>query len=59
MRFLRTPLEMLPSDSDPGRVGAVKLERNALQPRPDGSQRPMGTGDFEALPVTLSTTLPH
>lgn len=51
MHFLRTPAEVLPSEADPGRAGAVKLERNALQPKPDGSQRAVGTGEFEIQSV--------
>ncbi len=55
MHFLRTPVEILPSLGDLTRAGAVKVEVNTLQPRPDGSQRAVGTGQFESLPVSSHT----
>lgn len=51
LQFLRTPLELLPRDDKSDEVGAVKLERNKLEAKGDGSQRAIGTGEFEVVPV--------
>jgi ferredoxin--NADP+ reductase len=50
MRFLVSPVEVLGAG---GRVGSVRVERNALSQAPDGSLRARGTGEFEALECGL------
>ncbi|KDO30351.1 hypothetical protein SPRG_05062 [Saprolegnia parasitica CBS 223.65] len=52
VRFLLSPVEFIPDASDPTRVGAIKVEVNAL----DGDaykQRATGTGEFEVIPCGL------
>ncbi len=51
LQFLRTPVELLPRDETSDEVGAVKLEKNQLEAKGDGSQRAVGTGEFEVVPV--------
>ena len=51
MHFLRSPAALLPRRPGCGAVGAVRLERNELALRMDGSQAAVGTGCFETLPV--------
>ena len=38
LRFLRNPIEFIPSESDPSRLGSVKMQRMQLEGRP-GKQR--------------------
>jgi len=49
LRFLVSPVELVERD---GRVGALRLERNRLEPRGDGLAA-RGTGTFEELPAGL------
>lgn len=51
LRFLRTPVEVLPKAPASEEAGAVKLEVNQLHPLANGSQKALGTGEFETLPV--------
>jgi ferredoxin/flavodoxin---NADP+ reductase len=50
-RFLASPVELL-GDAD-GHVRAVKIEKNAIVARDDGSLAARGTGTFEELPAQL------
>lgn len=50
LRFLVSPVEIVERE---GRVGALRLERNRLEARPDGTAKAVGTGSFETLPVGL------
>jgi ferredoxin--NADP+ reductase len=50
-RFLASPVELL-GDGD-GHVRAVRIERNALAAREDGSLAARGTGEFEEIPAQL------
>ncbi|ETV86585.1 hypothetical protein H257_01738 [Aphanomyces astaci] len=52
IRFLLSPVELLPSASDPSRVGAIKVERNVLQGAPH-HQRAVRAGAFETIPCGL------
>ena len=45
------PMELLPRDENSDEVGAVKLERNELVANGGGSQRAVGTGEVEVVPV--------
>ncbi|HVS14549.1 MAG TPA: FAD-dependent oxidoreductase [Thermoanaerobaculia bacterium] len=49
-RFLVSPVELLGED---GRLRAVRIEHNELQPGADGAPRPRGTGRTELLEVDL------
>ena len=49
LRFCLSPVEILGGE----RVEALKLERNRLEPRDDGSIRAVPTGEFETWPVGL------
>ena len=51
LRFLRSPVEILGDDD--GHVHAVRLVRNELVAREDGSLAARATGDFEELPVDI------
>ena len=51
LRFLVSPTEIL-TDAD-GRVSALRLERNRLELKPDGSLAARGTGESEVLEVGL------
>jgi ferredoxin--NADP+ reductase len=51
LRFLVSPIEILPDAS--GAVGALVLERNRLETRPDGSAVARGTGATEVLDVEM------
>ncbi|CAL8471382.1 g10924 [Coccomyxa elongata] len=53
LQFLRTPVELLPRDETSDEVGAVKLERNQLEAKGDGSQRAVGTGELEVVPADM------
>jgi ferredoxin--NADP+ reductase len=50
LRFLASPALL---SGEEGRVGAVKVERNALIRRGDGSYGARGTGEHELLPTGL------
>jgi ferredoxin/flavodoxin---NADP+ reductase len=50
-RFLASPVELL-GDAD-GHVRAVRIERNAIVARDDGSLAARGTGTFEEIPAQL------
>ncbi|HMJ15591.1 MAG TPA: FAD-dependent oxidoreductase [Polyangiaceae bacterium] len=50
LRFLASPVELI---GDGGRVSAVKIEKNALKRRGDGSYGAHGTGQYETLPSGL------
>jgi ferredoxin/flavodoxin---NADP+ reductase len=52
LRFLLSPVA-LEADSSGRKVAAVLLERNRLEPRPDGSVAAVGTGELERLPASL------
>jgi ferredoxin--NADP+ reductase len=49
MRFLVSPVEVIGND----RVEAVKLVRNELELRADGTLRPRPTDEYETIPVGL------
>lgn len=51
LRFLVSPTEILPDAA--GGVGWLVLERNRLEPRPDGSVAARGTGETEVLEVGM------
>ena len=57
MHFLRTPLELLPRSAESHSVSGVKLEVNELRAREDGSQAAVGLGQYETLPVSLSSLI--
>jgi ferredoxin/flavodoxin---NADP+ reductase len=50
IRFLVSPVELL---GDDGRVSGLRIEKNALVPRDDGSIAARGTGEYETLPATM------
>jgi ferredoxin/flavodoxin---NADP+ reductase len=50
-RFLASPVELL-GDAE-GRVRGVRIERNAIAAREDGTLAARGTGTFEELPAQL------
>jgi ferredoxin--NADP+ reductase len=50
-RFLVSPVELI-GDED-GRLQAVRIEKNRLVEREDGSMRPRGTGEFEVIEAGL------
>jgi len=50
LRFLVSPVEIVERD---GRVGALRIERNRLEPTDGGAARAVGTGEFETLPVGM------
>ena len=50
MRFLVSPTELL---GENGRVTAIRVVKNVLQPAPDGSLRPKATGQTYDIPVGL------
>jgi ferredoxin/flavodoxin---NADP+ reductase len=52
LRFLASPVELLP-DSSGHRVAGVVIERNRLEPRPDGSLGAVGTGARETMEAQL------
>ncbi|ETW04854.1 hypothetical protein H310_03975 [Aphanomyces invadans] len=52
IRFLLSPVELLPSAKDPNRVGAIKVEKNVLDGAPF-HQRAVGSGEFETIPCGL------
>jgi ferredoxin--NADP+ reductase len=47
LRFLVSPTEVFAGAA--GRVAGLRLEKNRLEPRPDGSVAARGTGEFEVL----------
>jgi ferredoxin--NADP+ reductase len=49
LRFCLSPVEIVGS----GRVEALRLERNRLEPRADGSIAAVPTGEFETWPVGM------
>ncbi|HEX7003451.1 MAG TPA: FAD-dependent oxidoreductase [Trueperaceae bacterium] len=49
LRFCLSPVEIVGSE----RVEGLKLERNRLEPRDDGSIRAVPTGEYETWPVGL------
>lgn len=49
LRFFASPVEILGD----GRVEAVRIERNRLEPGPDGRMRAVGTGETEVLECGL------
>ena len=57
MHFLCTPLELLPRSAGCHTVNGVKLEVNELRAQEDGSQAAVGLGQYETLPVSLSTLI--
>jgi ferredoxin--NADP+ reductase len=50
-RFLASPVELLGDEN--GHVRAVKLEKNAIAARGDGSLAARGTGTFDEIPAQL------
>ncbi|MBI3832659.1 MAG: NADP oxidoreductase [Planctomycetes bacterium] len=52
LRFLRSPVEFLAGPH--GRLGAIKLEQNALVDDGKGDLKAQGTGQFETLPVGVA-----
>src|SRR3954468_18637276 len=50
-RFLASPVELLGDEN--GHVRAVKVERNAIVARDDGSLAARGTGTFDEIPAQL------
>ena len=50
-RFLASPVELLGDEN--GHVRAVKIEKNAIVARDDGSLAARGTGTFDELPAQL------
>jgi ferredoxin--NADP+ reductase len=51
LRFLRSPVEVVADAS--GQVGGLRLERNRLEPRSDGTYVARGTGELELLDVGM------
>lgn len=51
LRFCRSPLEILGDDFD--RVRGLRLEKNRLERRPDGSVKAVGTGEIEEIAVGM------
>jgi ferredoxin/flavodoxin---NADP+ reductase len=51
MRFLASPVEVI--DDGNGKVGGLKIEKNRLDIKSDGSVAAKGTGEYETLPVQL------
>ena len=51
LRFLLSPTEVVADAS--GQVGGLRLERNRLEPRPDGTLQARGTGQSELLDVGM------
>jgi len=51
LRFLVSPTEIIADDA--GNVASLRLEKNRLEPRPDGTVAARGTGDFEVLDVGM------
>ena len=51
LRFLASPVELLGDEA--GHVRAVRIEKNALTARDDGSLAARGTGETEELPAQL------
>ena len=52
LQFLRGPVEILPHEDDPKRVGAVRLAINKLE-GPPGAQRAVDTGEREDIACEL------
>jgi NADPH-dependent glutamate synthase beta chain and related oxidoreductases len=50
IRFLRSPVEVI---GENGKVTAIKLQKNILQQKEDGSIVAVGTDEYEILPVGL------
>ncbi len=50
LRLLVSPVELLGED---GKVRAVKIEKNELYKKDDGSLRPRGSGRFEEIPIGI------
>jgi len=50
-RFLASPVELLGDEN--GHVRAVKIEKNAIVARDDGSLAARGTGEFDEIPAQL------
>lgn len=50
LRFFTSPVEILGED---GRVAAVRVERNHLEPGPDGRMRAVGSGETEIIECGL------
>ena len=51
LRFLISPVEILADAA--GKVAGLRLEKNRLEPRTDGSVAARGTGEFEVLEVGM------
>ncbi len=51
LKFLVSPVEAVAGDD--GRVGALRIERNRLDPDGRGGTRAVGTGEVETLPVGM------
>ncbi len=51
LRFLVSPTEIIADDA--GNVASLRLEKNRLEPRPDGTVAARGTGNFEVLDVGM------
>ena len=51
LRFLVSPTEIIADIA--GNVAGLRLEKNRLEPRPDGTVAARGTGDFEVLDVGM------
>ena len=49
-RFRVSPVEVV---GEGGRVAALRIERNRLEPDPRGGARAVGTGKLETLPVSM------
>ncbi|CEG43054.1 nadph:adrenodoxin oxidoreductase [Plasmopara halstedii] len=52
IKFLSLPIEFLADESDPMRVGAIRVEKTKLEGKAN-QQRAVGTGDFEVIPCGL------
>src|SRR3954453_8045044 len=50
-RFLASPVELLGDEA--GRVGGVRMERNAIVPRDDGALVARGPGSYDEVPAQL------
>ncbi|DAZ95877.1 TPA: hypothetical protein N0F65_009079 [Lagenidium giganteum] len=52
IKFLASPAELLPSDSNPECVGAARVEKTRLEGEAN-HQKAVGTGEFEEIPCGL------
>ncbi|RLN38550.1 hypothetical protein BBJ28_00013225 [Nothophytophthora sp. Chile5] len=52
IKFLSSPVEIVPDPNDPTRVGGIRLEKTRLEGEAN-QQRAVGTGEFEEIPCNL------